>query len=200
MIDISQWRARIGLWYCRKNSLWGTSTDTTPVLSGEGFPRNRAGGHNVMSSLVLFFLLLILSGDIELNPGPKTGIYKHYLESCMNISLFTSIELTSSNALRLLVKNGFIVEDKWTELTSLLGVSLKERRRLKRVARSDQDYHFALEEGLQWWITNCTDPSWENLISAVEDCGDKDVAIKLKRQLDINDEGKYYSVILYSFC
>ena len=74
MIDISQWRARIGLWCCRKNSLWETSTDTASVLSGEGLPRNREGGHNVMSSLVLYLLLLILSGDIELNPGPKIGI------------------------------------------------------------------------------------------------------------------------------
>ena len=44
------------------------------------------------------------------------------------------------------------------------------------MASSDQDYHFALEEGLQWWTTNSTDPSWEELISAVEDCGDEDVA------------------------
>ena len=105
---------------------------------------------------------------------------------------FTSIELTSSNALRLLVKSGFIVEDKWTKLTSLLGVSLEERRRLKKMATDDQDYHFALEEGLQWWITNCTIPSWEKLISAFENCGDKDVATTMKRQLDIKDEGIYY--------
>ena len=204
MIDISQWRARIGLWYCRKNSLWETSTDTTPVLSGEGFPRNRVGSHNVMSSLVLFLLLLILSGDIELNPGPKTGIYKHYLESCMNISLFTSTELTSTNALRLLVKNGFIVEDKWTKLTSLLGVSLKERKRLETMASSNQDYHFALEQSLQWWITNSTDPSWEKLVSAVESCGDMNVQVAnmMKRQVDTKDEGIgsiYPSIILIIF-
>ena len=75
---------------------------------------------------------------------------------------------------------------------SLLGVSLQERRRLKTVASSDQDYHSAFEEGLQWWITNGTAPSWEELISAVESCGDKDIAITLKRQLDIKDEGMYY--------
>ena len=105
---------------------------------------------------------------------------------------FTSIELTSNNALRLLVKSGFVVKDKWTELTSLLGVSLEERRRLKTMASSDQDYHFALEEGLQWWITNVATPSWEELILAVESCGDVDVATTLRRQLDIKDEGIYY--------
>ena len=63
------------------------------------------------------------------------------------------------------------------------------------MASSDQDYHFALEEGLQWWITNSTEPSWEELISAVEDCGDKDVAAIMRRQLDIKDEGIFIQLI-----
>ena len=66
---------------------------------------------------------------------------------------------------------------------------MEEKRRLKTMGSKDHDYHFALEEGLQWWITNSTAPSWENLISAVEDCGDKDIAAKLKDLLDINNEG-----------
>ena len=60
------------------------------------------------------------------------------------------------------------------------------------MANNDQDYLFALEEGLQWWITNGTAPSWEELISAVESCGDVDIATTLRRQLDIKDEGIYY--------
>ena len=107
----------------------------------------------------------------------------------MSISVYYN-KIDIEQCFTTLVKSGFVVKDKWTELTSLLGVSLEERRRLKTMASSDQDYHFALEEGLQWWITNSTDPSWENLISAVEDCGDKDIATKLKRHLDINNEGK----------
>ena len=106
--------------------------------------------------------------------------------------------MTSNNALKHLVKSGFIIVDKWTKLTSLLGVSLEERRKLKTMASSDQDYHFALEEGLQWWITNGNAPSWEELISAVESCGDKDVATTLRRQLDIKDEGiDYVQFIIY---
>ena len=97
--------------------------------------------------------------------------------------------MTSSNALRLLDKSGFVVKDKWTKLTRLLDVSLEERRRLKTMASSDQDYDFALEEGLQWWITNSTDPSWDELISAVEKCGDKNIASIMRRQLHIKEEG-----------
>ena len=57
------------------------------------------------------------------------------------------------------------------------------------MASSDQDYHFVLEEGLQWWITNGADPSWEKLISAVESCGDVEIATTLRRQLGFKEEG-----------
>ena len=110
--------------------------------------------------------------------------------------------VSSSNALRLLVKSDFVVKDKWTEHTSLLGVLLEERRRLKTMASTDQDYHFAFEEGLQWWITNSTAFSWEELISSVEKCVDKDIAVVMKRQLDIKDEGilKYIFIIIIHQC
>ena len=204
MINISQWRASIGLWYCRQiphatKSHSDSSLFKELLWSGEGSV-NEGGGNMTFSLVVLFLLLLILSGDVELNPGPKTGDTL-YIANVLHIIYF-NIELTSSNALRLLVKCGFVVKDKWTELTSLLGVSLEERRRLKTMASSDQDYHFALEEGLQWWITNSTAPSWEELISAVEKCVDKDIAVVMKRQLDIKDESilKYIFIIIILQC
>ena len=99
------------------------------------------------------------------------------------------IELTSSNALRLLVKSGFVVKDKWTELISHLGVSQEKRNRLKIMADIEKDVNFALEEGLQWWITFIVEHSWKDLVSAVENCGDKDIATLLKRELNMKDEG-----------
>ena len=97
--------------------------------------------------------------------------------------------MTSSNAVQFLIDNGFIIKDKWIELITLLRVSLEERERLETMASSNQNFHHALEEGLQWWITNTTDPSWEELISAVENCGDKDVATKMREQLETKEEG-----------
>ena len=94
--------------------------------------------------------------------------------------------MTSSNALRLLVKSGFVVKEKWTELISLLGVSLDERRRLKTMANTDHDYHFALEEGLQWWINNSGTASWEELTSAVDKCEDcSNIANIMRKEIGI---------------
>ena len=46
-------------------------------------------------------------------------------------------------------------------------------------------YHFALEEGLELWINNGTNVSWIELISAIEDCGDSNIATVIKREIDI---------------
>ena len=111
MIDISQWRASIGLWYYQicDNSIdksvlskkWtrakhqklsneraneATEQDDnseTPVVQSILSNSSTAnttmrytdwcGRVQTISFAVFLFLLLILSGDIELNPGPKTG-------------------------------------------------------------------------------------------------------------------------------
>ena len=80
MIDLSQWRLNIGIWYCyqipaatKKSLPHGSAVDTW-VESLWLRELGNDGGDNLTFSLVLFFLLLlILSGDVELNPGPKTG-------------------------------------------------------------------------------------------------------------------------------
>ena len=103
--------------------------------------------------------------------------------------------MTSSSALELLIKSGFDVENKSTKLIALLNVSLDEG---KKTVSSDQHYQLALEKGLQWWITNSTAPSWKELVSAVESCGDKDISTKLRQQLDITNEGtfQYFYVVI----
>ena len=78
MIDICQWRATIGLWYGHW-TLYTIETQTTSSImswveslwSG-GF--GDEGGGNLISLVLFLCLLPILSGDIELNPGLKTGI------------------------------------------------------------------------------------------------------------------------------
>ena len=77
MMDISQWRASIGLWYCHQipyTTKKGTITDISGWVESIWSGRSGdEGGGNLTFFLVLFLLLLILSGDIELNPGPRIG-------------------------------------------------------------------------------------------------------------------------------
>ena len=73
------------------------------------------------------------------------------------------------------------MEKKWSKLLSLLCVSSKN-------IKTCSDCHFALEEGIQWWIDNGTNVSWIELISAVEDCGESNVSIQLKREIGIGKQ------------
>ena len=95
MIDTTQWRVSVGLWYCHR-ILNSTKKGTTADISGwveslwSGGSGDEGGG-NLTFSLVLFILLLlILSGDIELNPGPKTS---SKFDSYMSIHSYFCTEL-----------------------------------------------------------------------------------------------------------
>ena len=77
MINICQRRVTIGLWYYHQipyTSKKGITIDISEWMESlwSGGPVDECSG-NLIFSLVLFLLLLILSGDIELNPGPITG-------------------------------------------------------------------------------------------------------------------------------
>ena len=100
MIDVGQWRVSIGLWYCHQipyTNKKGTTTDISkwlesPWSGGTG----DEGGSNLTFSLFLFLsLLLILSGDIELNPGPITGKHNitHKDNDCNSIFNFKCLLL-----------------------------------------------------------------------------------------------------------
>ena len=95
MIDISQWRVAIGSWNCRRVcSTLNPTTKSQRVTSNDhshssqGFPDDIdmfVWLSSVVSGVTpgsfcfglyfmlhLILLLLLLSGDVELNPGPAT--------------------------------------------------------------------------------------------------------------------------------
>ena len=76
MIDITQWRVSVVLWACRQMSCSTHSKDTQNTESSSSI-----GGVTIIRKIkdiafslgVFLSFLLILSGGVELNPGPKTG-------------------------------------------------------------------------------------------------------------------------------
>ena len=73
MIDISQWRVSIGSWVCHQTS-YNTHSKVIPDTGRiDGVTIIRKIKDIIFSLGVFLSLLLILSGDVELNPGPKTG-------------------------------------------------------------------------------------------------------------------------------
>ena len=76
MIAISQWRVSIGLWACHQISYSNHSKEPPNTESSsriDGVTIIRKIKDLTFSLGVFLLLLLILSGDVELNPGPKTG-------------------------------------------------------------------------------------------------------------------------------
>ena len=77
MIDLSQWRVRIGSWSCSK-WLKAHHGDGLTIF-GTGALKLSATRFCVFATLFSLGLLLIISGDIEQNPGPTlTGIIVFY--------------------------------------------------------------------------------------------------------------------------
>ena len=73
MIDICQWRVSIGLWYSHQVS-YSTIRNTNSTNGTVHSQSVVESGKSTFPAVVFVLLLLILSGDIELNPGPKKGI------------------------------------------------------------------------------------------------------------------------------
>ena len=79
MIDISQWRITTGLWHCCHipcNTARG-AVNVTGLMESLLCSENGCVTNPDFYLVIFLLVLLILSGDVELNPGPLTG--KHWL-------------------------------------------------------------------------------------------------------------------------
>ena len=93
--------------------------------------------------------------------------------------------------MNILQQSGFNIPEKWNRLAGIIGISISERKNLLDEAQTTQDYHFALEQALDSWITNAPQASWEGLLSAVEQFEtDSNVICTLRRLLNIDDHQK----------
>ena len=74
-------------------------------------------------------------------------------------------------------------------LTSFLCVPLELKGKMTAIIKDYQIYEYALEIALDWWIKNKSEASWDELISSVDRCGEKDTAHAMRKKL--SEEGNY---------
>uniref|UniRef100_A0A1X7T146 Death domain-containing protein n=1 Tax=Amphimedon queenslandica TaxID=400682 RepID=A0A1X7T146_AMPQE len=76
MIDLCQWRARIGSWNCTRHWRQPSACTSTGNIYCRAGVVSRAGdaaqekGPRLVLSIFCLLILLFISGDVELNPGP----------------------------------------------------------------------------------------------------------------------------------
>ena len=105
-------------------------------------------------------------------------------------------ELNANNAFLFLHKCGF-KSCQWDALTPFLQIPLDDRKKLLSSYEVSKNHDWVLEEMLSCWIKyHFSQPSLEELTKAVEDCGEKNVAIKMKKELQMKIEdtniGKHF--------
>jgi hypothetical protein len=92
MIDIGQWRASIGLWQCSCQPYHCLRSFKSSTVLGQSEKEHQ------LSSII--DILLILSGNVELNPGPKTAGNHHNYCYLNDIILTDNVCKVLSDVLR----------------------------------------------------------------------------------------------------
>ena len=64
-----------------------------------------------------------------------------------------------------------------------MNVPLEQREKMRAVIQEDEAYEYAIEIALDWWIKNTLEASWQELISVVYRCGEKDAADAMRKKL-----------------
>ena len=80
-------------------------------------------------------------------------------------------------------KCGFNFKSKWSLLTSILNVPVEQKEKMRAIIKEDEAFDYAIEIALDWWIKNSTGASWKELISSVNECGEKDSADAMRKKM-----------------
>ena len=78
---------------------------------------------------------------------------------------------------------GFNFKSKWSLLANILNVPLEKKEKMRAVIQEDEAYQYAVEIALDWWIKNTSKASWQELVSSVYRCGEKDAADAMRKRL-----------------
>uniref|UniRef100_A0A1X7T1L7 Uncharacterized protein n=1 Tax=Amphimedon queenslandica TaxID=400682 RepID=A0A1X7T1L7_AMPQE len=160
MIDLCQWRARIGSW---NSSHWPQSSDYKFTLLYQGKNQtNRSGEINranktprLVLSIFCLIILLFISGDVELNPGP-TLTDKPTKDEL--------VEFLSSSKFTASTWEQFVCY--FPDMTQDIIIEIKQRKTKEADAMSDI---------AQYCLDN-TDITWRKVIDALLDANEVIVA------------------------
>ena len=184
MITLLQWRVTIGCWNCCK--IGGSNLCDTKI---NGLIRMLKCGGLLLLFVTLGIvhslsaLLLTLSGDIELNPGPGRWIH-----NICTVQIHTRCfcilgeKPRLEDALRLLKSHCH----GWQDIGSGLKVSYNFRMSLLQQGVMSNDL-CKLENILSTWIeSKCSDVSWDHLIDVLREIELNDAADNITEYL-LND-------------
>lgn len=91
---------------------------------------------------------------------------------------------------------GFKVFSSWEALGRELGVPLDYRRQLRARANRDENYEEALEELIDYWLTNDVNHSWEKLVKALEKIMDeKETATNIRKKFNMRMYNEVYDLV-----
>ena len=105
------------------------------------------------------------------------------------------LQLNSTNAFQVLKDCGLRVYTHWKELSRHLQVSLDDRKKLEAMAFITCDFEHALEEGLDIWLRESPNRSWQELIEGVEII-DPTTADRMRQVLHIQSKDKSTSLLM----
>ena len=175
MIDLCQWRAKVGSWNCCHH--WSQSSDcTSSTGSIYHGTTNGAGRANVKTSKLILsifclIILLFISGDVELNPGPTlAGI--HILDLHF-ITLLLCIDKPKRDELIELLSSSKFTAGTWEQFVCCLPKMTQDIIAGIKESVERREHYSAIA---QHCFDNNPDITWRKVIDALLDANEVTIA------------------------
>ncbi len=104
------------------------------------------------------------------------------------------IALPNTNSIIRVLRDAQLpVSQYWNQIGCDLGVPIEERRKLRHTTMISSDYWTALEECIEWWIRNDSQPTLTNLLATIKNA-DRTAANAMRAEF-LNANGIYYCIV-----
>ena len=180
MIDLCQWRAKIGSWNCSRHWTQPSACTSTGNIYYHGTGRASTGDTaqvktpRLILSIFCLIILLFISGDVELNPGPT-------LKGKADLSLLSSqimhhyfIDKPTKDELVELLSSSKFTAGTWEQFVCYLpNVTQDIITGIKEKGSIEEDTMSAVA---QHCLDNNPNITWKKVINALLDANEATVA------------------------